>query len=261
LTKELITFQDDDDLELKINAIYNKLDEDCSGGLDFTEFQHGIKDLAMKIHVTRDDFDIITDNGKHLNRNAELNREQFQEVMRGELWQFSHRELTNVLSLSDSRDFAGTILMLKLFENEFVHEMNQLTKKVDHQQGANQEPCALLKILAADVASIKESMLQGPLTTNAGPSASPRYEKSYELHRVELTEALSLTDSKGDANEITQDASMRTQLAQRQGEINTLLADHQKLKQEVKRLSDALAAEKRVLGALKRANSSRRSWV
>ncbi len=36
LTKELITFEDNDDLELKINAIYNKLDEDGSGGLDFT---------------------------------------------------------------------------------------------------------------------------------------------------------------------------------------------------------------------------------
>ena len=64
LTKELITFEDNDDLELKINAIYNKLDEDGSGGLDFTELQRGIKDLAMHIHVTRDDFDIITENGK-----------------------------------------------------------------------------------------------------------------------------------------------------------------------------------------------------
>jgi hypothetical protein len=253
-TKELITFEDNDDLELKINAIYNKLDEDGSAGLDFTELQRGIKDLAMNIHVTRDDFDIITENGKHLNRNAEFNREQFQEMMRGELWRFSRRQLTNVLSLSESRDFAGTILMLKLFENEFIHETNQLTSKVDHQQGAIQESCALLKILAVDVASIKESMLQGPLTPNGGPSASPSYEKSYELH---LTEALSFTDIKDDANEITQDAPLKTQLVQRQGEINTLLAEHQKLKQEVKRLSEALAAEKRVSGALKRCKQQR----
>ncbi len=40
----------------------------------------------MNIHLTRDDFDIITESGKHLNRNAEFNREQFQEMMRGELW-------------------------------------------------------------------------------------------------------------------------------------------------------------------------------
>ena len=94
-------------------------------------------------------------------------------MMCGELWRFSRKELTNVLSLSDSRDFAGTILMLKLFENQFIHEMKQLTRKAGHQQGANRESCALLKILAADVASIKESLLQGPLPTDGGPSASP----------------------------------------------------------------------------------------
>jgi hypothetical protein len=38
---------------------------------------------------------------------------------------------------------------------------------------------------------------------------------------------------------------MKTQLALRQGEINALLADHQRLKEEVKQLSEALAAEKR----------------
>ena len=96
--------------------------------------------------------------------------------------------------------------MLKLFENQFIHEMKQLTRKAGHQQGANRESCALLKILAADVASIKESLLQGPLPTNGGPSESPSYGKSYELLQVELTEALSLTVSKNDANEITQDA-------------------------------------------------------
>ena len=63
----------------KIDAIYFRLDEDGNGGvcvcvcvcvraracvgLDFAEFQHGIKDMC-DIHLTRDDFDIITENGK-----------------------------------------------------------------------------------------------------------------------------------------------------------------------------------------------------
>ena len=136
LTTQLITFEDDDDLELKINAIYHQLDEDGSGGLDFKEFKCGVKNMAMNIHLTRDDFDIITENGKHLNRNAEFGREQFQEMMRGELWRFSRRELSNVLSLSESRDFAGTVLMLKLFENNVVHMMSQLMSKFDHLQCA-----------------------------------------------------------------------------------------------------------------------------
>jgi hypothetical protein len=33
-------------------------------GLDFAEFQQGIKDVCASIHLTRDDFDIITENGK-----------------------------------------------------------------------------------------------------------------------------------------------------------------------------------------------------
>jgi hypothetical protein len=37
----------------------------------------------MNIHMTRDDFDIITENGKHLNQEAEFNRKNFQDMMRG----------------------------------------------------------------------------------------------------------------------------------------------------------------------------------
>jgi hypothetical protein len=61
-------------------------------------------------------------------------REQFQEMMRGELWRFSRRELSNVLSLSESRDFACTVLMLKLFKNNVVHIMNQMMSNFDNLQ-------------------------------------------------------------------------------------------------------------------------------
>ena len=33
-------------------------------GLDFAEFQRGMKEVCAHIHLTRDDFDIITENGK-----------------------------------------------------------------------------------------------------------------------------------------------------------------------------------------------------
>jgi hypothetical protein len=33
-------------------------------GLDFAEFQQNMKDVCANIHLTRDDFDIITENGK-----------------------------------------------------------------------------------------------------------------------------------------------------------------------------------------------------
>jgi hypothetical protein len=166
LTSQLITFEDDDDLELKINAIYDKLDGDGSGGLDFQEFKRGVKDMAMNIHLTRDDFDIITENGKHLNRNAEFGREQFQEMMRGELWRFSRRELSNVLSLSNSCDFAGTVLMLKLFENNFIHTINQMMSKFDNFQ------CAICRSGCAVQASEKSPGSVGEGQELRSPSAS-----------------------------------------------------------------------------------------
>ena len=69
------------------------------------------------MHLTRDDFDIITENGKHLNSRGEFNNIQFQEMMKGELWRYSRRLLSNELLVSDDEHFRSTILMLKLMEN------------------------------------------------------------------------------------------------------------------------------------------------
>ena len=60
LTKDLITFEDEGDLSKKVAYLYHKLDEDESGGLNFDEFQHGLKLLKANIHLTREDFDIVT---------------------------------------------------------------------------------------------------------------------------------------------------------------------------------------------------------
>ena len=38
--------------------------------------------LLLQIHLTRDDFDIVTENGKHLGPTAEFNAHQFQEMMK-----------------------------------------------------------------------------------------------------------------------------------------------------------------------------------
>ena len=55
LTKDLVTFEDDEDLARKIDDMYSRLDEDESGGLNFEEFQQGVKQLSSNIHLTRDD--------------------------------------------------------------------------------------------------------------------------------------------------------------------------------------------------------------
>ena len=117
LTKGLLTFEDEADLTSRIDEIYSKLDEDESEGLAFEEFRDGVKWLSENIHLTRDDFDVVTENGKHLGPTAEFNRQQFQTMMKGELWRYSRRELANVLSVSGDEQFNSTILMLKIMES------------------------------------------------------------------------------------------------------------------------------------------------
>ena len=47
-----------------------------------------------------DDFDLLTDNGRLLTEDGEFGQLQFRDMMRGELWRYSRRELVNVLAFS-----------------------------------------------------------------------------------------------------------------------------------------------------------------
>ena len=138
LTKDLVTFEDDEDLASKIDDMYLRLDEDESGGLNFEEFRLGVKQLSSNIHLTRDDFDIVTENGKHLGPTAEFDKQQFRTMMKGELWRYSRRELDNVLSVSGDEQFNSTILMLKIMESSTrstLSEVLRLLHSICNQQG------------------------------------------------------------------------------------------------------------------------------
>ena len=62
------------------------------------------------------DFELITENGKHLGPTGEFSPGQFQDMMNAELWRYSRRQLDNVLSVSGDEQFRSTILMLKIME-------------------------------------------------------------------------------------------------------------------------------------------------
>ena len=63
ITSTLTNYQDADDLAEKMDVMYKHLDADGSGGLNFEEFREGIKRLpgTGRIHMTKDDFDIVTE--------------------------------------------------------------------------------------------------------------------------------------------------------------------------------------------------------
>jgi len=120
VTVSLVNYQDSQDLLDKTDAIYDRLDEDESGGLTFEEFKAGLKKLpcAGNIHFTEDDFEIITEYGKllHSPEKPEFNKMQFRDMMRNELFRFARRNLANALQESEGEEFRQLVLMLKLME-------------------------------------------------------------------------------------------------------------------------------------------------
>jgi hypothetical protein len=141
LTKNLEAFEDRDDLFRKINGLYDALDEDGSGGLNFEEFQQGLMNMISTLHLTRDDFDVITENGKFLGANSEFNSQQFQEMMKGELWRYSRRQINNVLMVTGDEHFRSLFLMLKMMEfhtnNSFdsiASSLASISRRLDSQE-------------------------------------------------------------------------------------------------------------------------------
>jgi hypothetical protein len=79
---------------------------------NLTSFQNA-QDFSARIYNI---FEIITENGKHLNSNGSFNKQQFHGMMNNELSQYIFRGLCNALKESDSESFKQLTLMLKMVE-------------------------------------------------------------------------------------------------------------------------------------------------
>ena len=75
ITKTLTEFQDIEDLIEKTDVMFAHLDVDGGGTLDFSEFKSGIKNLPgmSKVHMTEDDFEIVSEYGLHLGVQGKFN--------------------------------------------------------------------------------------------------------------------------------------------------------------------------------------------
>ena len=74
---ELMMFENQKDLDAKISALFLKLDEDASGGLTFEELSIGLRESYRNVHLTHDDFDLLSEHGMHLGPGGEFNSQQF----------------------------------------------------------------------------------------------------------------------------------------------------------------------------------------
>jgi hypothetical protein len=80
--------------------MFDQLDTDRGGSMSFSEFRCGLKNLpgTDDIHLTLDDFELITEYGAHLNtESGNFNKEQFHAMMKQELKRFTFRNMTKVL--------------------------------------------------------------------------------------------------------------------------------------------------------------------
>lgn len=86
--------------------------------------------------VRMQDFDLITENGKHLGPTGEFSPGQFQDMMTAELWRYSRRQLDNVLSVSGDEQFRSTILMLKILETSMHRSFKSLSDQLNSERPA-----------------------------------------------------------------------------------------------------------------------------
>ena len=118
VTASLTDFEDKSHLCTKIDQLYERLDVDSSGGLDFDEMQQGIRRLpgGAKVHITRDDFDVISQHWELLGPGGDFGKSQFQDMMLGELLRYSHRKVLNMLQDTEQEEFRALVLLIKMME-------------------------------------------------------------------------------------------------------------------------------------------------
>lgn len=138
ITEFLASFDDDEDLLERIDKLYTRMDVDHSEGLNYEEFKEGVKRVpgAGAVHLTRDEFEVLTENGRYLNAQGEFDRSQFRSIMKGELWRYSRRELANVIEFSNGVEFRSTILFLKMFQGRVANDLCSLNSRLDALHGA-----------------------------------------------------------------------------------------------------------------------------
>ena len=128
ITQQLTHFESKENLRMRIDALYDRLDSDGSGGLTFSEFRSGFKNFPEipNIHITDVDYDAITENGKHLTRTGELTKLNFRDMMKDKFTRYSYRTLANSLTESQNHEFKSTVLLLKMVEMRILEHLDSV---------------------------------------------------------------------------------------------------------------------------------------
>ena len=126
ITEKLSGFESAQNFTERIDSLYQRLDQDKSGGLNYDEFRRGLRNLdgIPAIHLTEFDFARLTNHGQHLSAERELTALKFRDMMKDEFWRYSQRQLANNLNESTSKEFKSTVLMLKMLETRLLEAIS-----------------------------------------------------------------------------------------------------------------------------------------
>ena len=87
VSRTLITYEDEEDLNARIDLTYDKLDIHHSDSFDFEEFRDGLR-AWLGIHLTHDEWEILTDHHKLTNDRDIFDKRMFRDIMKHELERF-----------------------------------------------------------------------------------------------------------------------------------------------------------------------------
>ena len=123
MIRTLINFEDDEDLEARLDHLYHRLDVE-GNGLTFVKFRLGLK-RDFDIHLSRDDWDIATEEGRLTDDTGNLDRHVFHVMIRNELWKYMRRELSNTLNMGGSAEFRIHMIQQKLLDSKLTQALKE----------------------------------------------------------------------------------------------------------------------------------------
>lgn len=111
LLKALTNWETNADLSYRLQSIFSLLDSDCRGEVGFQQVLEGFKKLGFRpaIHLTDEEWEEMTGNGKMSSPDGTVDVQQFEEIMRKQMKQYIQRRLASEVLQQENPD-KGSII-------------------------------------------------------------------------------------------------------------------------------------------------------
>jgi len=156
-------FDDYNDLNQRIRLIFQILDPDRSGKIGYTQMSEGLKKLdlrgSMQIHISKGDFQLITDNLTLCDEHGEISRETFDLIMRNQLAAYVQRRLADANAFSfvapETRAIIASLKMI-IASMRMQEKQDNMAKSETRKQFESLDDTVFS--MSQDIALIKSQM-------------------------------------------------------------------------------------------------------